>query len=225
MFGFANDSNDIFGRFGGVEAFDEVRTMREHGESGEDVEVCFVIGRTNEKEMTRTFAVGSTEEDGTNRAAVADERLFEEIRIVKARMQEGDTRADGGRRRFFACLKFLEKRVGVVNFAAGFGEIRHVSENTGFRFRGDGEVNRGEIKVVGNAPIIAVRLTIFVHDHAMLFVQRPLVGGEDIPLSPLVQRTMSEEILLAALDGFDFAALCDVSQFVLREMNVLRRLL
>lgn len=68
------------------------------------------------------------------------------------------------------------------------------------------------------------RTAVLVKDDAVLAQLLALARGEEIALRPLVKVAMAKVPAAAALVGGDFAALRDMAELVLVQMDVFRRL-
>ena len=79
-----------------IKSLKKVSAMRKHCHQRKNMQMRFVVGRTNQKEVPRPFPVRCTEEYRPFATPIGNESILEKIRVVKARMQKRNALADGG---------------------------------------------------------------------------------------------------------------------------------
>ena len=107
--------------------------MGHYRETGEDMEMHLVIRRADEEEVTRRLVVRSPEENAAHGPSVGDERLLEEIGIVKTRMHERGAFADRRRSDLLALLELGEESVDIIDIPGLRGEVAHVADRSRLR--------------------------------------------------------------------------------------------
>lgn len=187
-FGGGEGGAEVGGVGGKADLFKKIGGVSKQAKAGEDMKVEAVVGATNEKEDVGGGAFVRAEENWAERAADAKEGFGEEVRVVKARVKERGTTADGSGGGFFAGGEFGEEEFGVVNEGSGFGEVGHIADDTGLSFGGEEGEGEGVVGDEGrDAEIVAISAASFAHCGAVLGGELSGREVEHAALGPLIK--------------------------------------
>jgi len=190
--------------------------MRKHGKAGENMQMKIPVGRAYEEEMPRPGPVGRAEENRLLPPGVGDERIFEHVRIVVARMEKRRSLAYRGGSRLLPCKDLPEESVAVVNKAAFFRKIGHVADNASLGLCAKRKIDAFDTeKIFDEPPVLRdSAATAFVRHRTVAFGQIPFPCRKQMPLHPFIDVAPAKIPFAASQRGVDFSALRRMAQFV-----------